>query len=134
MLGFLKRASHRLNEGSPWVPPGESPGESPVLRGAMRPFQTGWFVESLMSQTLIIHIIRTAKVPFVESRASAALIATSLSVAAFGMILPYLSLGSLLGFVPLPSTYWIGLLAMLTGYALLTHILKRWFVRRFGLN
>ncbi|BAO86429.1 cation transporting ATPase C-terminal domain-containing protein [Caballeronia cordobensis] len=118
MLGFLKRVSHR--GGVAW--------DNASL------FQTGWFVESLMSQTLIIHIIRTAKVPFVESRASAALIATSLSVAAFGMILPYLSLGSLLGFVPLPSTYWIGLLAMLTGYALLTHILKRWFVRRFGLN
>ncbi|MFM0136349.1 magnesium-translocating P-type ATPase [Caballeronia grimmiae] len=97
-------------------------------------FQTGWFVESLMSQTLIIHIIRTAKVPFVESHASAALIATSLSIAVFGMVLPYLSLGELLGFVPLPHTYWVGLAAILLGYALLTHVLKRWFVRRFGLN
>ncbi|BCQ28975.1 hypothetical protein NK8_71650 (plasmid) [Caballeronia sp. NK8] len=97
-------------------------------------FQTGWFVESLMSQTLIIHIIRTAKVPFVESRASAALIATSLSIAVFGMVLPYLSLGELLGFVSLPHTYWVGLSAILMGYALLTHLLKRWFVRRFGLN
>ncbi len=97
-------------------------------------FQTGWFVESLMSQTLIIHIIRTAKVPFVESRASAALTATSLAIAAFGMILPYLPLGALIGLVPLPGTYWIGLLAILASYALLTHVLKRRFLRRFGLN
>ncbi|SAK93822.1 magnesium-translocating P-type ATPase [Caballeronia ptereochthonis] len=97
-------------------------------------FQTGWFVESLMSQTLIIHIIRTAKVPFIESRASAALIATSLAIAAFGMVLPYLSPGALLGFVPLPGAYWAGLFAILAGYALSTHFLKRWFVRRFGLS
>jgi len=97
-------------------------------------FQTGWFVESLMSQTLIIHIIRTAKIPFVESRASVALIATSLAIAVFGMILPYVPLAGLLGFVPLPGSYWAGLFVILTGYAMLTHVLKRWFVRRFGLN
>ena len=70
-------------------------------------FQTGWFVESLLTQTLIIHIIRTAKIPFIESRASAPVIATSLIVAAVGIALPFSWFGGTLGFVPLPPMYWI---------------------------
>jgi len=97
-------------------------------------FQTGWFVESLLTQTLIIHIIRTAKVPFFESRASAALITTSLIIAAVGIAIPFTWLGRFLGFVPLPRTYWIALLLILLSYAVLTHFMKRWFVRRFGLD
>ena len=72
-------------------------------------FQTGWFVESLLTQTLIIHIIRTAKVPFFESRASTALIATSLIIAAVGIAIPFSRLGHFLGFVPLPPAYFIAL-------------------------
>ena len=97
-------------------------------------FQTGWFVESLLTQTLIIHIIRTAKVPFLESRASAPVIATSLIIAAVGIILPFTWLGGTLGFVPLPPTYWIPLCLILLGYAILTHLMKTWFSRRFGLD
>ena len=96
-------------------------------------FQTGWFVESLLTQTLIIHIIRTAKIPFLESRASGALIATSLLVAAIGVILPFTSLGGTLGFVPLPASYWLPLVLILVGYAALTHRMKAWFASRFGL-
>jgi Mg2+-importing ATPase len=97
-------------------------------------FQTGWFVESLLTQTLIIHIIRTAKVPFLESRASGAVIATSLTIAAAGIILPFTWLGGTLGFVPLPLTYWFPLCLILFGYATLTHLMKTWFSRRFGLD
>lgn len=97
-------------------------------------FQTGWFVESLLSQTLIIHIIRTAKVPFFESRASPALIATSLIIAAVGIAIPFTWAGAFLGFTPLPPTYWAGLLLILVSYAVLTHLAKMWFVRRFGLD
>ncbi|HLJ19500.1 MAG TPA: HAD-IC family P-type ATPase, partial [Stellaceae bacterium] len=97
-------------------------------------FQTGWFVESLLTQTLIIHIIRTAKVPFFESRASAALIATSLIIAAVGIAIPFTWLGRFLGFVPLPRLYWFALLSILVSYAVLTHLMKTWFVRRFGLD
>lgn len=96
-------------------------------------FQTGWFVESLLTQTLIIHIIRTAKVPFLESRASTALIATSLVIATVGVILPFTWVGGTLGFVPLPSSYWLALSLILLGYAVLTHYMKTWFSRRFGL-
>ena len=97
-------------------------------------FQTGWFVESLLSQTLIIHVIRTSKIPFFESRASGALIVTGLIIAAVGIAMPFTSLGRFLGFVPLPSTYWIALLPILLGYAVLTYLMKAWFVRRFGLD
>jgi P-type Mg2+ transporter len=97
-------------------------------------FQTGWFVESLLTQTLIIHIIRTAKIPFVESRASATLITTTIVIAAIGVTLPFSWLGAYLGFVPLPSTYWLALLVILPGYVVLTQIAKTWFIRRFGLS
>ena len=70
-------------------------------------FQTGWFVESMLTQTLIIHIIRTAKIPFLESRASTALITTTIIIAAIGIALPFTWLGGFLGFVPLPPAYWV---------------------------
>ena len=97
-------------------------------------FQTGWFVESLLTQTLIIHIIRTAKIPFLESRASTALITTTIVIAAIGIALPFTWLGGFLGFVPLPPAYWIALCLILLSYVILTHFMKTWFIRRFGLN
>ena len=97
-------------------------------------FRSGWFVESLLTQTLIIHIIRTARVPFFESRASLALLTTSVIIAAVGIVIPFTWLGAFLGFVPLPPGYWIALLLILPSYAVLTHVMKTWFVRRFGLD
>jgi Mg2+-importing ATPase len=97
-------------------------------------FQSGWFVESLLTQTLIIHIIRTAKIPFFQSRASTALITTTLIIAAIGIALPYSWLAGFLGFVPLPPAYWIALCLILPSYVILTHIVKTWFIRRFGLS
>ncbi|OIQ71105.1 magnesium-transporting ATPase, P-type 1 [mine drainage metagenome] len=96
-------------------------------------FQTGWFVESLLTQTLIIHIIRTAKIPFIESHASPALIATTVIICTVGMTLPFTWAGSALGFVPLPWAYWPLVAAMLVTYGILTHLVKVWFVRRWGL-
>ena len=96
-------------------------------------FQTGWFVESLLTQTLIIHIIRTAKIPFLQSRASAAVIATSVSIAIIGIMIPFTFVGTTLGFVALPPGYWTPLLGILLSYAVLTHLMKSWFSRRFGL-
>ncbi len=98
-----------------------------------RLFQTGWFVESLLTQTLIIHIIRTAKVPFLESRASAALLTTSLVICAVGISLPGSWLGGALDFVPLPPLYWPLVVLILLAYAVLTHVVKVWFVRKWGL-
>jgi Mg2+-importing ATPase len=95
-------------------------------------FQTGWFIESLLTQTLIIHIIRTAKIPFLESRASRELIATSLVVAGIGIALPFTGLGHALGFTSVPPSYWVALVAILLGYVTFTHLAKTWFVCRFG--
>ncbi|MEN6410622.1 MAG: magnesium-translocating P-type ATPase, partial [Anaerolineaceae bacterium] len=95
-------------------------------------FHTGWFVESLFTQTLIIHVIRTNKIPFVQSRASRPLLLTSLAVVAFGAALPFSPLAKTLGFVPLPPLYWLFLLGMMVAYVLLTQVVKMWFLRRFG--
>jgi Mg2+-importing ATPase len=96
-------------------------------------FQTGWFVESLLTQTLIIHIIRTAKIPFLESLASPALITTSVAICVVGIALPFTDVGSSLGFVPLPPLYWPVVLAIIGCYAALTHLTKAWFVHRWGM-
>ncbi len=95
-------------------------------------FHTGWFVESLFTQTLIIHVIRTNKIPFIQSRASSSLIITSLIIVAFGAFLPFSPLAGMLGFTPLPALYWLFLLAMLVAYVALTQVVKAWFIRRFA--
>ncbi len=93
-------------------------------------FQTGWFVESLATQTLIIHVIRTNKIPFVQSRASWPLMVTSALVMALGMWLPVSPIGTWLGFVPLPHAYWGLLAATLLCYIVLTQVVKAWLLRR----
>jgi Mg2+-importing ATPase len=87
-------------------------------------FQTGWFVESLMTQTLIIHIIRTNKIPFLQSCASWSLTLTTLAIMAFGAWLPYSPLAASLGLVHLPGLYWPILLATLLAYSGLTQAIK----------
>ncbi len=93
-------------------------------------FHTGWFVESLMTQTLIIHVIRTNKIPFLQSRASWPLTLTTLSIMAFGMWLPRSPLASALGLVRLPGLYWPILLLTLLAYMTLTQLIKVWLLRR----
>jgi P-type Mg2+ transporter len=93
-------------------------------------FQTGWFVESLMTQTLIIHVIRTNRIPFLQSRASRPLTVTTLSIMAFGMWLPYSPLAPSLGLTHLPGLYWPILLLTLLGYLSLTQLIKVWLLRR----
>lgn len=92
-------------------------------------FQTGWFVESLLTQTLIIHVIRTSRIPFIESSASSALVTMSLLIASAGIFLPFTGVGSALGSVSLPLLYWPMLAAILLFYAILAHLAKVWFVR-----
>jgi P-type Mg2+ transporter len=93
-------------------------------------FQTGWFVESLMTQTLIIHVIRTNKIPFLQSRASRPLTLTTISIMAFGMWLPYSPAAAALGFTRLPPLYWPILILTLLGYMGLTQIAKMWLLRK----
>jgi len=96
-------------------------------------FQTGWFVESLLSQTLIVHIIRTGKIPFVESVASLPLTITGVVICLIGVLLPFLPIGAWFGFVPLPGLYWLALAAILLAYLGLTQFVKARVIRRFGL-
>jgi len=93
-------------------------------------FQTGWFVESIMTQTLIIHVIRTNKIPFLQSRASWPLTITTLSIMAFGAWLPYSPLASSLGLTALPRMYWPILLLTLLAYVGLTQMAKVWMFRK----
>ncbi|MDW8244567.1 MAG: magnesium-translocating P-type ATPase [Thermogemmata sp.] len=96
-------------------------------------FQTGWFVEGLLSQTLIIHMIRTAKIPFVQSTAAPPLLALTLFIMAVGIAIPYSPLGMIVGMTPLPLAYFPWLVATLLAYCLLVQIVKRVYIRRFGL-
>jgi P-type Mg2+ transporter len=93
-------------------------------------FNTGWFVESLMTQTLIIHVIRTNLIPFVQSRASWQLTMTTILIMAVGAYLPYSPIAGGLRFVPLPWQFWPILLATLLCYLALTQVIKMWLVRR----
>lgn len=93
-------------------------------------FQTGWFVESLLTQTLIIHIIRTNKIPFLQSRAAWPLLAMSTIIMAIGIALPYSPVGDYLGFTALPVLYWPLLAITLLCYVALTQSVKVWLLRK----
>lgn len=96
-------------------------------------FQSGWFVEGLLSQTLIIHMIRTNKVPFFQSVAAPPLLTLTVVIMAVGVAVPFSPLGEAVGMVPLPVAYFHWLLATLLAYCLLTQLVKRWYIRRFGM-
>jgi Mg2+-importing ATPase len=93
-------------------------------------FHTGWFVESLMTQTLIVHVIRTNLIPFVQSRASWQLTATTATIMAIGAYLPFSPLAAFLGFVPLPPLFWPLLLLTLLCYLALTQMVKVWLLKK----
>jgi P-type Mg2+ transporter len=117
------------------VPPAELAARFPITAGpeqtyAAALFHTGWFVESLMTQTLIIHVIRTNLIPFVHSRASWQLTMTTIVIMAVAAYLPYSPLATSLGFVPLPPLYWPLLLLTLICYVGLTQVIKTWLIRK----
>jgi Mg2+-importing ATPase len=96
-------------------------------------FHSGWFVESLFTQTLIVHVIRTNKIPFIQSLASKPLLISSVAVVATGALMTVVGpIARILGFVTLPPLYWLLLLGMLLTYVVLTQIIKTWFIHRFG--
>jgi P-type Mg2+ transporter len=97
-------------------------------------FQSGWFVEGLLTQTLIVHVIRTNKIPFIQSMAAPALALTTLAVMAAGILIPFSSWSSKVGFVPLPLSYFGFLLLTLLGYCVFTQLVKSWFIGKFGIK
>ena len=95
-------------------------------------FQSGWFIESLATQTLIVHMIRTAKLPFVQSRAATPVLLTTGAIIAAGLLLPFVPLGHQLGLEPPPPSYFAWLAVILASYCILTQIIKDLYIRRFG--
>ncbi|WP_243313209.1 magnesium-translocating P-type ATPase [Fundidesulfovibrio agrisoli] len=94
-------------------------------------FQTGWFIESLLSQTLIVHVIRTDKIPFIQSRSSIYLALTTLAICLVGVWLPFSPLAASFGLVTPPSQYWLLLGLTIFCYMCLAQIVKTWVVRRW---
>src|SRR6185312_5804469 len=104
-------------------------GASTVARQGL--FQSGWFIEGLLSQTLIVHMIRTAKVPFLKSRAAWPVLALTATIMVIGIALPFITLGERVGLQPLPGSYFLWLLGILLSYGLLTQVVKTRYIRRF---
>lgn len=94
-------------------------------------FHSGWFVEGLLSQTLIVHLLRTRKIPFIQSRASWQVMVATIAVMAAGVLFPFTPLGAKVGLVPLPWSYFPWLIATLICYGLVTQLVKQWYLRRF---
>ena len=94
-------------------------------------FHTGWFVESLATQTLVLFIIRTAGNPL-RSRPSLPLTITTLLIVVVGCVLPYTPLARPLGFTPLPALYFLFLAVMVVSYLLLVELVKRRLMRRYA--
>lgn len=95
-------------------------------------FQAGWFVESMWSQTLVIHMIRTPKIPFVQSRASAQLTILTFLGIIIATIIPFTGFGTSMGLAPLPGKYFIYLGITIVLYMILATIVKKAYVKKFG--
>ena len=102
-----------------------------LMRATEREFQTGWFVESLMTELFIVLVIRTQR-PFFRSRSGTLLLTATLLVAGTTIFLPYTPLGALFGFVPLPAGFALLLLAITAAYLWASELVKGWFFRRFA--
>jgi P-type Mg2+ transporter len=100
-----------------------------VLHAGHTEFRTGWFVESIATQTLVVYVIRTRRVPFFKSRPSRAMLIVPTGAALIGAVLPYSGLAHLLGFTPLPTTFFLLLFAMVVAYLILVEPAKTRFYR-----
>lgn len=94
-------------------------------------FQSGWFIEGLLSQTLIVHMIRTRKIPFIQSRASWPVMITTFTIMAIGIAIPFTPLGASIKLSPLPWSYFPWLIGILLGYCFLTQFVKNWYINKF---
>lgn len=94
-------------------------------------FQSGWFIEGLLSQTLVVHMIRTRKIPFVQSTATWPVLLLTGAIMVLGIYIPFSPLGSMIGLQPLPWSYFPWLVATLAGYCVLTQLVKTLYIRRF---
>ena len=95
-------------------------------------FHSGWFVEGLLSQTLVVHMLRTRRIPFVQSTAALPVLLMTGLIMAIGIYIPFSPISSWIGLVPLPWQYFPWLVLTLGCYCIVTQIVKRWYIRRFG--
>lgn len=94
-------------------------------------FQSGWFVEGLLSQTLIVHMIRTRKIPFIQSRATWPVMGLTFLIMGIGIAIPFTPFGSSIGLEPLPLAYFPWLVGILLSYCVLTQLIKEWYMKKF---
>ncbi|WP_080402448.1 magnesium-translocating P-type ATPase [Burkholderia ubonensis] len=92
---------------------------------------SGWFIESLVSQTLVVHLLRTQKIPFLQSTAALPVLLSTVTAIAIGCWLPFSPFADALGFMHLPGSYWLWLAATMVGYILLAQAVKTIYVRRY---
>ncbi|MEN0616606.1 magnesium-translocating P-type ATPase [Klebsiella indica] len=95
-------------------------------------FQSGWFIEGLLSQTLVVHMLRTQKIPFIQSRATLPVLLTTALIMVIGIYIPFSPLGTMVGLEPLPMSYFPWLVATLLSYCLVAQGMKRLYIKRFG--
>ena len=95
-------------------------------------FQSGWFIVGLVSQTLIVHLLRTTKIPFIQSRASLPLMIMTFIIIGLGIIIPYTGFGAYIGLVPLSASYFPWLIGILLAYSILTQIIKNIYIKKFN--
>ncbi|MEG1655164.1 MAG: magnesium-translocating P-type ATPase, partial [Hafnia sp.] len=95
-------------------------------------FQSGWFIEGLLSQTLVVHMLRTQKIPFIQSTAALPVMLTTGIIMALGIYIPFSPLGAWVGLEPLPWQYFPWLVGTLFSYCVVTQLMKRFYIRRFG--
>ncbi|PZG48563.1 magnesium-translocating P-type ATPase [Listeria ivanovii] len=94
-------------------------------------FHSGWFVVGLLTQTLVVHMIRTEKIPFIQSRATAPVMISTLIVMSLGLIIPFTGFGHSIGFVSLPGNYFPWLVLVLVGYMATMQVVKTLYIRKF---
>ncbi|CRK85712.1 Magnesium-transporting ATPase, P-type 1 [Candidatus Providencia siddallii] len=95
-------------------------------------FQSGWFIEGLLSQTLVVHMLRTQKIPFIQSTAAIPVMLTTVAVIALGLYIPFSDFGKIIGLQPLPITYFPWLILTLISYCIIIQLIKQFYTKRFG--
>ena len=95
-------------------------------------FHSGWFVEGLLTQVLVIHMIRTKYIPFIQSSAATSVILLTLAVMMIGVYIPFSVLGNNIGMMPLPEKYFYWLAGILFSYCALTQVVKHFYIKKFG--
>ena len=95
-------------------------------------FHSGWFIEGLLSQTLVVHMLRTQKIPFIQSTAAFPVIVMTILIMVVGIYIPFSPFGSMIGLEPLPWSYFPWLAGILISYCILTQLVKTFYIKRFG--